>query len=398
MNTSGVIEPSCCPVLELRQYTLKPGRRDALIDIFERHFIESQEALGMSVIGQFRDRRRSDRFVWLRGFSDMESRRNALAAFYDGPIWGAHKAKANDTMLDSDNVLLLKPARPDMAFRMIGGAEGTTSPGAGPVTVLGAIYQMTQPIDATLVSDFERQVAPILQSNGVDIEGVFVTESAPNTYPRLPVREGEHVLVWFGVSNGRAITTGWLERLAVTTSLGGQQASLLELEPTPRSVLGRGDAAARASKHDFDFLFGSWKVHNRYLNGRLRQSTEWLEFDARSEVQPLLEGFGHLDCYSTVRDGQPFKGITLRLFDPATGEWLIHWADSRRAHRLLPPMVGRFTGDVGEFFGDETVDGKDVLSRFLWTRPAGLPRWEQAFSDDGGTTWETNWIMTFTRS
>jgi len=61
-------------------------------------------------------------------------------------------------------------------------------------------------------------------------------------------------------------------------------------------------------------------------------------------------------------------------------------------------MVGRFTGDVGEFFGDETVDGKDVLCRFLWTRPAGLPRWEQAFSDDGGTTWETNWIMTFTRS
>ncbi len=250
----------------------------------------------------------------------------------------------------------------------------------------------------TLVSDFERQVAPILQSNGVHIEGVFVTESAPNTYPRLPVREGEHVLVWFGVSNGRAITTEWLDRLGITTSLGSQHASLLELEPTPRSVLGQGAAAARASKHDFDFLFGSWKVHNRYLNGRLRQSTEWLEFDARSEVQPLLEGFGHLDRYSTVRDGQPFEGITLRLFDPATGEWLIHWADSRRAHRLLPPMVGRFTGDVGEFFGNETVDGKDVLCRFLWTRPAGLPRWEQAFSDDGGTTWETNWIMTFTRS
>ena len=116
-------------------YTLKPGRRDALIDIFERHFVESQEALGMTVVGQFRDRRRRDRFVWLRGFSDMESRRNALAAFYDGPIWGAHKAKANDTMLDSDNVLLLKPARPGLAFRMNVAAEGITPPGAGPVTV-----------------------------------------------------------------------------------------------------------------------------------------------------------------------------------------------------------------------------------------------------------------------
>src|SRR5882672_6720439 len=197
MNTSGELEPRCCPVLELRQYTLKPGRRDALIDIFERYFIESQEALGMSVVGQFRDRRRSDRFVWLRGFSDMESRRNALAAFYDGPIWGAHKARANDTMLDSDNVLLLKPARLDLAFQLNVGAEGTTS-GAGPVTVLGGIYQMAQPVGAKLVSDFEQQVAPILQSNDVRIAGVFVTESAPNTYPRLPVREGEHVLVWFG--------------------------------------------------------------------------------------------------------------------------------------------------------------------------------------------------------
>jgi hypothetical protein len=187
--------------------------------------------------------------VWLRGFSGMESRRNALAAFYDGPIWGAHKAKANDTMLDSDNVLLLKPARPDLAFRMNGAAEEIPPPSAGPLTVLAGIYQMTQPIDAGVVSDFEHQVAPILQANGVRIEGVFVTEPAPNTYPRLPVREGEHVLVWFGVLNGQVITTGWLERLAITTSLGSQQASLLELEPTPRSVLGRGAAAARASKH-----------------------------------------------------------------------------------------------------------------------------------------------------
>jgi len=397
MNTARELEPRCCAVLELRQYTLKPGRRDALIDIFDRHFIESQEALGMSVVGQFRDRRHADRFVWLRGFSDMESRRNALAAFYDGPIWGAHKAKANDTMLDSDDVLLLKPARPDLAFRMNVAAEGITPPGAAPVTVLAGIYQMTQPVDAKLVSDFEHQVAPILQSNGVRIEGVFVTESAPNTYPRLPVREGVHVLVWFGVSSGRVISTGWLDQLAITSTLDNQQASLLELEPTSRSVLGPGATASRASKHDFDFLFGSWNIHNRFLNGRLCQSTEWLEFDARSEVRPLLDGFGHLDCYSTVRDGEAFEGMTLRLFDPATGEWLIHWADSRRAHRLLPPMAGRFTGEVGEFFGDETVDGKDVLCRFLWTRTAGWPRWEQAFSDDGGTTWETNWIMTFTR-
>jgi hypothetical protein len=182
------------------------------------------------------------------------------------------------------------------------------------------------------------------------------------------------------------------------TALDNRPVSLLQLEPTPRSSLGDGGKAARATKHDFDFLFGSWNVHNRYLKGRLRHSTEWTEFAARSHVEPLLDGFGHLDRYSAVRDGSPFEGITLRLFDPTTGEWSIHWADTGRARTLLPPMVGRFIGGVGEFFGDETVDGKKVRCRFLWTRPAAnSARWEQAFSEDGGKTWETNWIMTFTR-
>ncbi len=398
MNTPDAIEPRCCPVLELRQYTLRPGQRDVLLNIFERHFIESQEAVGMTLVGQFRDRRRSDRFVWLRGFSDMDSRRDALAAFYDGPIWAAHKAEANDTMVDSDDILLLKPARPELAFRMNADGTGITSNGAASVTILAGIYQMAQPIDAKLVSDFEHHVAPILRSNGVRIEGVFVTESARNTYTRLPVREGEHVLVWFGIPESREFSPGWLEHLADISGLGNQQASLLDLEPTARSVLGHGAGAARATKHDFDFLFGSWRIHNRYLKGRLRNSTEWIEFEARSEVQPLLDGFGHLDRYSAVREGEPFEGITLRLFNPATGEWSIHWADTKRARTLLPPMVGRFIGDVGDFFGDEIVDGKKVLCRFVWTRTStSSPQWEQAFSDDGGTTWETNWMMTFTR-
>src|SRR5262245_8827904 len=102
MSASIAIELRCCPVLELRQYTLKPGQRDALIDVFDRYFVEAQEAVGMTVVGQFRDRQRSDRFVWLRGFSDMGTRQTALAAFYDGPVWAAHRAEANNTMIDSD--------------------------------------------------------------------------------------------------------------------------------------------------------------------------------------------------------------------------------------------------------------------------------------------------------
>ena len=106
----------CCPVVELRQYTLKPGQRDTLIDLFERHFIESQEAAGMTLVGQFRDRRREDRFVWLRGFANMETRHKALETFYGGPVWAAHRSAANTTMLDTSDVLLLRPARPELAF------------------------------------------------------------------------------------------------------------------------------------------------------------------------------------------------------------------------------------------------------------------------------------------
>jgi hypothetical protein len=151
--------------------------------------------------------------------------------------------------------------------------------------------------------------------------------------------------------------------------------------------------------HDFDFLIGSWKVHNRFLNGRLRGSSEWIEFEASSEVQPVLNGMGNLDRYSTVRDGKAIEGMTLRLFNPATGEWSIYWADTVRAGILQPPMIGKFQDGEGEFFGDEEVDGKKALCRFRWTGAnGGPPQWEQSFSADGGQTWETNWIMTFTRS
>ena len=99
-------------MIELRQYTLHPGKRDELIALFEREFIESQEAVGMKVVGTFRDLDRSDRFVWIRGFADMPSRAEGLTAFYGGPVWQRHRDAANATMIDSDNVLLLPPRRP----------------------------------------------------------------------------------------------------------------------------------------------------------------------------------------------------------------------------------------------------------------------------------------------
>jgi hypothetical protein len=97
------------PVVELRQYTLRPGQRDVLIDLFDREFVESQEADGMAIVGQFRDLDDPDRFTWIRGFPSMPSRARGLASFYGGPAWKAHSAAANATMIDSDNVLRLAP-------------------------------------------------------------------------------------------------------------------------------------------------------------------------------------------------------------------------------------------------------------------------------------------------
>src|SRR5690349_21696392 len=100
------------PVVELRQYTLRPGSRDTLVEIFEANFVESQEELGMAIGGLFHDRDDADRFVWMRGFGSMEKRREALAAFYGGPVWKQHGPAANATMVDSDDVLLLQPTEP----------------------------------------------------------------------------------------------------------------------------------------------------------------------------------------------------------------------------------------------------------------------------------------------
>src|SRR5688572_7346005 len=108
------------PIVELRQYTLHPGKRDNLIELFDREFVETQEAVGIQVIGQFRNLDDPDQFVWLRGFNDMEARAESLNAFYSGPVWKAHRDAANATMIDSDNVLLLRLAHSNSGFTLNG--------------------------------------------------------------------------------------------------------------------------------------------------------------------------------------------------------------------------------------------------------------------------------------
>ena len=143
---------------------------------------------------------------------------------------------------------------------------------------------------------------------------------------------------------------------------------------------------------DFDFLTGAWRIHNRRLKERLKGCTEWEEFEAVAQARPLLSGLGNEDDFRT--DWRPgFVGMTVRLYHPATRLWSIYWASNQ--HGVFePPVVGAFSGDVGTFEGDELLDSKPIRVRFTWTRQGpARARWEQAFSADGGQTWETNWVM-----
>ena len=153
----------------------------------------------------------------------------------------------------------------------------------------------------------------------------------------------------------------------------------------------------RATSQDFDFWMGKWKVRNRRLAQRLDGSDEWDEFEGKVAARPLPGGLGNEDVFCTNYGGG-FVGMSFRFYDPDSDTWAIYWADSRRPGLLDPPVTGSFTGDTGIFEGADTFAGRSIRVRFTWsgvTTPT--PRWEQAFSDDGGMTWETNWIMDFTR-
>jgi quinol monooxygenase YgiN len=222
------------PVVELRQYTLRPGQRDVLIDLFDREFVESQEAEGMAIVGQFRDLDDPDRFVWIRGFGDMPSRARALAGFYGGPAWKANSAAANATMIDSDNVLLLRPVTERSGFPApAAGRPAVGSTSAGPSCVLVTIYQRVQPFDQALADFFDRQIRPALIETGATPLACLQTEHAENTFPALPVRTGENVFVWLARFPSQAHLDGYLRLLG--SSAGAAQQ--LRLAPTARSLL-----------------------------------------------------------------------------------------------------------------------------------------------------------------
>ncbi len=235
-------------VLELRQYTLHPGRRDELIALFEREFVETQEAAGIRLLATFRDLDDPDRFVWMRAFPDMDARAPALAAFYGGPAWQRHRDAANATMIDSDDVLLLRPLGCDQG--LVAALQPRRAVDAAPRA--GGVFTITlcplrEAATDALVHAFDQCIHPWWVGVGGDLLACWVSEPAPNNFPRLPVREGEPHIVWLTRFDDETAqlrhaallqASGCLERPEWRALLSGD-ATQLRLAPTSRSALRR---------------------------------------------------------------------------------------------------------------------------------------------------------------
>jgi len=201
-------------VVELRQYTVIPGRRDFLAELFLREFLDPQEAVGARIAGPFYDLEKPDRFVWLRAFSDLASRPSVLASFYASPAWKTHRDAVNGVLIDSNNVLLLRPVRDDPDSSP--GQEWLGEPGP-PSVLLGAIFSFKSAPTQAFFEFFELHVQPALaETLGTRPVGLE-TESASNNYPNLPVREGDHFFVWLAWHSNRSA----LEKTAAVLEHGG---------------------------------------------------------------------------------------------------------------------------------------------------------------------------------
>jgi hypothetical protein len=192
-------------------------------------------------------------------------------------------------------------------------------------------------------------------------------------------------------TTGQSVDRRELLRWALlTTALGSVRRASSESAPH--------SATAPASHHDFDFFLGHWQVAHRRLKQRLAGSNDWEEFEGTSHCQSLLGGIVNLNESLVHRSSGSYYGMGLRAFDAESGSWADWYLDGRKPTKIDVPGMGRFDEGVGTFLSNETFEGKPVVVRGRWSQVT--PRsfvWEQAFSPDGGKTWETNWVMRHTR-
>jgi hypothetical protein len=154
----------------------------------------------------------------------------------------------------------------------------------------------------------------------------------------------------------------------------------------------------RDGQHDFDPLIGTWKFHLKRRLHRLAGSNTWVEFDGTGTCIKVWDGRANLDQVELDGPGGHIEGLTLRLYNPQSHQWSLYWANSKDGSVGFPPQIGEFRNGRGEFYAQDVNNGKTILVRFLWTGlNSKTPHFEQAYSADGGKTWETNWITDQTK-
>lgn len=231
------------PVVELRRYTIRDGERDRFARYFEAFFPEAIQQTGAIVAGQFLERDRPCAFTWIRGFRDLDDRARANAALYYGAVWNEHRARMNRLMIDSDDVLLLRPLAAERGVAIFPAVDPVQEDAGAQGVVVAQIF----PIRDDAVDAFAQLAEATFagyRATGAREAGVLVTLDAPNNFPQLPVRSDGPYLVWLGLfgddetrqSRFAPLENRALQSLAATGLLRGAPESVV-LDPTPRSRL-----------------------------------------------------------------------------------------------------------------------------------------------------------------
>lgn len=418
-------------VIELRNYLLKGGKRDAFINYFERHFISSQEERKGFPLGQYTINDEPERFLWIRGFYDIKNRSTFLPEFYYSDFWKEHRNTANAMLANNDFVHLLHPLILNHHTLVTGAIDRGLLNSYNRLAVVE--FYTANGKQNRLKQLFAEAYIPLLRSCGITDFTVWESELIENDFPVLPVFQDKNLLVTITFYKDEQVYQEKMELLK--TRMGADlQADLLDaitiksrllLQPTinsqnmnqtshlqqqiniplqakPVAVLANGaldiHPSPTSSPKDYDFLLGHHSIAHRKLQARLQNATEWVELSGNKTTEKLLEGYGNIERhYLTDNHRAPVEAIAFRLFNPKTGLWSLYWADSRSG-LLEPPLIGSFKSNLGVFYGRDQFDGQEVLVQFQYDKTNPYkPVWGQAFSKDEGKTWEWNWLMFYSK-
>ena len=199
----------------------------------------------------------------------------------------------------------------------------------------------------------------------------------------------------FSDDGGKTWEVNWITDQTRVNEEAGKAAAAQDSEVAKTG----SQQAVRDRQHDFDFEMGAWKQHLKRRLNPLTGSNTWVEFDGTIVGQKIWNGRANLDEFEADGPTGHIEGLTLRLYNPEAHQWSLYWANSKVGYIDGPPQVGEFKNGRGEFYAQDTFKGRAILIRYVWSEiTANSAHFEQSFSDDGGMTWEVNWISQMTRA